>query len=199
MRLRVAGIVGFVVAVAAIADHVDHHVLLELLAVIEGHLHHPDRGLRAVAVDVENGRLYAARHVGGIGRGARFIGQGGETDLVVDDQMNGAAGGIAVELRKIQRLRHHALAGKSRVAVDQQRNHALAGGVAQAVLLGPHDAFHHRVDRFQVAGIGRDRNRDLASRSHLAHAVARPGDTSRRPSPACWRGRSRLRIRKRSA
>ena len=116
-----------------------------------------------VAVDVEDGRLHAARDVGGIGRGARFVGQRGEADLVVDDQVNGAAGGIAVELRKIERFGHHALAGESRVAVDQQRNHALALGVAEAVLLGADDAFDHRVDGFQVAGIGRHRNHDLAA------------------------------------
>ena len=74
--------------------------LLELLAVIEGHLHHADGGLRAVAVDVENGRLHAAGDVGGIGRGARFVGQRGEPDLVIDDQMDSAAGGVAVELRR---------------------------------------------------------------------------------------------------
>src|ERR1019366_2160903 len=101
--LRIARIVAFVVAVAAIAIHVDHHVFAELLAVIEGYLHHADGGLRAIAVDVEDGRLNTARHVGGVRRGARFIRQGGESDLVVDDQMDGAAGGITIELRQIQR------------------------------------------------------------------------------------------------
>ena len=95
---------------------------------------------------------------------------------------------VAVELRKVQRLRHHALAGEGRVAVDQHGDHALALGVAQAVLLGPHDAFHHRVHRFQVAGIGRDRDHDLAAAVAACARRWRPGDTSRRPSPACWPG-----------
>ena len=65
---------------------------LNCLAVIEGDLRHADGGLGIVAVDVEDGRLHAARDVGGIRRGARFVGQRGESDLVVDDQVNGAAG-----------------------------------------------------------------------------------------------------------
>ncbi len=76
---------------------------------------------------------------------------GGEADLVVDDQMNGAAGGVAIELRQIQRLRHHALSGKGGVAVHQERDDALALRVAQPILLRPHDAFHHRIDSFQMA------------------------------------------------
>ncbi len=78
--------------------------------------------------------------------------------------MDGAAGGIAIELREVQCFGHHALSGESGVAVDQQGDHALAMVVAEAVLLGAHDAFDHRIDRFQVAGIGRDGNQNLACR-----------------------------------
>ena len=149
--LRVAGVVAFVVAVAAIADHVDDHVLLELLAVVEGDLHDADGGIGIVAVDVEDGRLHAARDVGGIGRGARFVGQGGEADLVVDDQVDGAAGGVAIELREIEGLGHHALSGEGRVAVDEHGDDAFARGIAEAILLGADDAFDHGIDGFQVA------------------------------------------------
>ena len=72
-RLRVARVVAFVVAVAAIADHIDHHVLLELLAVVESDLHHPYGGIGIVAVDVENRRLHAARDVRRVRCGARFV------------------------------------------------------------------------------------------------------------------------------
>src|ERR1035437_3673659 len=168
--LRVAGVVAFVVAVAAVADHVDDHILLELLAVVEGDLHHADSGIWIVAVDVEDGRLHAARDVGGIGRGARFVGQGGEADLVVDDQVDGAAGGVAIELREVERLGHHALSGEGRIAVDQDGDDAFARRIAEAILLGTDDAFDYRVDGFQVARVGRDGNHDLAAAGGLAHA-----------------------------
>src|SRR5206468_12461999 len=90
-------------------------VLLELLAVVEGELHDADGGLRAVAVDVEDGRLDAARDVGGVRRGARLVGQGGEPDLIINDEVDGAAGGVAVELREVEGLGDDALSGEGRV------------------------------------------------------------------------------------
>jgi hypothetical protein len=84
-------------------------------------------------------------------------------------EVNGAAGGVAVHLAEVQRLGDNSLAGHGRVAVDQNRDHARALRVAQAILLGPDDAFHHRVHGFQMTGIGRHRHRDLAPAGHLPH------------------------------
>src|ERR1035437_7193172 len=168
--LRVAGVVAFVVAVAAVADHVDDHVLLELLPVVEGDLHHAYGGIGIVTVDVEDGRLHAARDVRGIGSRSRFVGQRGEADLVIDDQVDGAAGGVAIELREVEGLGYHALSGEGRVAVDQHGDDAFARGIAEAILLGADDAFDHRVDGFQVARVGRDGDHNLAAVGGLAHA-----------------------------
>ena len=57
---------------------------------------------------------------------AAVDGRGGEADLVVDDDVDGAAGAIAFELRKIERFRHHALAGERGVAVDEHGQHLAA-------------------------------------------------------------------------
>ena len=53
-RLRVARVVALVVAVAPVADHVDHDVLVEPLAVVVRQPGHPDAGLGVVAVHVED-------------------------------------------------------------------------------------------------------------------------------------------------
>ncbi len=116
------------------------------------------------------GRLHAARDVGGIRRGARFVGQRRETDLVVDDQVDRAAGGVAIELREIQRLGHHALSGEGRVAVNQHGDDAFARRIAQPILLGTDDAFDHRIHRLQVARIGRDGDHNLAAARSPADA-----------------------------
>ena len=100
---------------------------------------------------MEDRRLHHARDVGRVDGGARIVGQRGEADLVVDDQMDGAAGAVAIELRKVQRLGHYALAGERGVAMDQERNDAGVLGVAQPFLLGAHHAFDHRIDGFEVA------------------------------------------------
>ena len=71
-------------------------------------------------------------------------GRGGEADLVVDHDVQRAAGRIAGQLAEIERLLHDPFAGKSRVAVNQQRHGLLALGVAAAILLGADAADGHR-------------------------------------------------------
>ena len=70
------GVVGFVVAVAAIAPQVDQHVALERLAETDGQPRRLHHRLRVVGVDVEYRRLHLAGHVRGIGRKARLPGRG---------------------------------------------------------------------------------------------------------------------------
>jgi hypothetical protein len=88
------------VTAAAVADEVDDDVLLERLAELEGHPRHADARLGVVAVDVEDRRLDHPRHVGAVDRRARRRGRGREADLVVDDDVDGAAGAVAAQLRK---------------------------------------------------------------------------------------------------
>ena len=97
--LRIARIVAFVVAVLAIADQVDHHVLVETLPVIVGNLRRANARFRIVAVDVKHRRLHRQRDIRAIGRRSRLARIGGESDLVVDHQVDRAAGCIARNLR----------------------------------------------------------------------------------------------------
>ena len=120
-RLGEAGIVLLVVAVAPVADQVDDDVLVERLAEGEGQPAHPDAGLGIVAVDVEDRGLDHLGHVGGVDRRPGRVRVGGEAQLVVDDQVHGAAGLVAGQGRHVEGLGHHALAGERRVPVDEQR------------------------------------------------------------------------------
>ena len=67
-RLGVARVVALVVPVAAVADEVDHHVLVEGLPEPEGQPGGPQAGLGVVAVDVEDRRLDHLGHVGRVDR-----------------------------------------------------------------------------------------------------------------------------------
>ena len=91
-------------------------------------------------------------------------GRGGETDLVVDDDVHGAADVVAGELGEVERLRHHALARERGVAVDEHRQHAVVLGVAEPVLLGARHAFGDRVDGFEVARVRGERDADRRAR-----------------------------------
>ena len=153
-RLRQARRVLLVVAELAEADDVDHHVLVELLAVVQRQLGAQHHGLGVVAVDVQHRRFDHLDHVGAVQRGAGVARvAGGEADLVVDDQVHRAAGVVAARLRQRQRLHHHALAGEGGVAVHQHRQHLVAFLVAAAVHARLDRALDHRVDDLQVAGV----------------------------------------------
>ena len=116
-RLGERRLVAFVVAVAAIAEHVDDDRLLEFLPELGRDLGGVDHRFRIVAVGVEDRRLDHLGDVGGIGRGARIARIGREADLVVDDEMHRAAGAVAAQARQAEAFRDHALAGERRVAV----------------------------------------------------------------------------------
>ena len=113
-RLRERGLVALVVPVAAVADDVDDDVLGEALTEGERELDHAARSLGVVAVDVEDRRLHRLGDVGRVDGGAREVGSGGETELVVHDDVHRAADVVAGELREVERLRDHALAGEGR-------------------------------------------------------------------------------------
>jgi hypothetical protein len=117
---------------------------------------------------VEDRRLDHLRHVGGIGRRARVRGIGGEADLVVDDEMDRAAGAVTAQARQTETFRHNALAGKGRIAMQQQRQDLSTSGDhrprhGQLVLLGARLAQHHRVHDFQVRRVGGQRQVDLVA------------------------------------
>jgi hypothetical protein len=72
-RLRGGRFVRFVVAVAAITDQIDDHVLAEALAVRQRQARDEHHGFRIVAVDVEDRRLEHLRDVGAIHGGPHVI------------------------------------------------------------------------------------------------------------------------------
>ncbi len=130
-RLRKARLVAFIVAEAAVAEHVDHHRPAEALPELGRHAADEHHRFRIVAVDVEHRRLDHLGDVGRIRRGARIHRRGGEADLVVDDEMHRAAGAVALEAAEPEAFGDDALAGERRVAVDQQRHHHRAVGRAR--------------------------------------------------------------------
>src|ERR1700730_7135545 len=62
-------------------------------------------------------------------------------------------------------FRDHALAGKRRIAMHQQRQYrdALVRRIAMLVLLGAYLAKHHRIDDFQMRRVGGQRQMDAVA------------------------------------
>ena len=137
-------------------------------------------GFGVVAVDVQHRRVDHLDDVGAVQRRAAVARVAGrEADLVVDHQVQGAAGVVAAGLRQGQRLHHHALAGKGRVAVHQHRQHLGAGEVAAALHARLHRTLDHRVHDLEVAGVERQAQvhraaarRDVAGKALVVLDVA---------------------------
>ena len=109
---------------------------------------------------MDDGDAEALGQVRGEEGRARFIGVGGKANLVVGDDVDRPAGLVAWQAVHVQRFCHHPLPGKGRVAVDEdgQRDRRVEdrrAGLVGAGARGARHAFDHRVDRLQVAGVGR--------------------------------------------
>ncbi len=157
LGLGVGGLVGLVVAVAAVADQVDDDVAGELGPVCH---RQPDRGdaaLRIVGVDVDDRDVEPLRHVGGVRGRATLLRVGREAHLVVLNDVDRAAGLVALERLQVERLGDDSLSGERRVAVQQQRDrdlrvvvHLRAGVLG---LGGAGAAGDDRIDELEVRGV----------------------------------------------
>ncbi len=165
-RLRVRGLVLFVVAVAAVADEVDDDVVTEAAPIGEREPDGRDRGLGLVGVHVDDRNVEALREVARVARRAAVAGVGREADLVVRDHVERAAGRVAGKSFEVERLGDLALAGERRVTVDEdrQRDRGVVVAVARRAvgLLGARASLDDRVDRFEMARVRRERHRDVA-------------------------------------
>ena len=91
--LGYGGFIGFIVSLAPVAYQVNNHVLVEMIAVIQRQAGDKNDCLRIITIYMEYGRLDHFCHVRAIVGGAAVHHiAGGETDLVVDYDMHGAAG-----------------------------------------------------------------------------------------------------------
>ena len=73
------------------------------------------------------------------------------------------AGAVGRQLGQAERFRHDALPGERGVAVDQDRHDLRSARGRRGAPAWPGRFLDHRVDQFQMAGIGAERAVDLAS------------------------------------
>ncbi len=177
LRLREGRLVTLVVPVPAVADEVDEEVELEALPVGPREPRRFDAGHRIVGVDVHDRDLEAARQAARVAGRERLVRIGGEAELVVRDDVDRAADVPAGEARQVQRFGDDALAGERRVAVDEDAEHFLrlehrrAGGARGGAGRARH-ADEQRVDRLEVARVGRHRDDERLRPIGMFHARA---------------------------
>ena len=91
---------------------------------------------------------------------------GGEPDLIVDDDVDGAASGIARETGEVEGFGDDTLSGERRVAVEEDRHRAVGvlwwrPGLAAVVLGGAGHPLHDWVDELEVTRVRGERERHL--------------------------------------
>ncbi len=123
---------------------------MDRLSECEGEFGDPCNGFWIVSVDGEDRCLNHACHVGRVDAGAAVLGRRSEADLVVDHDVDRAAGAVALKLRQVQSLGHNTLPGEGSIAVHQHGQNVGASFLGQEILLGAHDPFKNGVDGFEV-------------------------------------------------
>ena len=129
-------LVAFVMTKAAVADDVENHVFVELLAELSCDARGVHDCFWVIAVDVENRGLDHERDVSRVGRRAAKVWRGCKADLVVDHDVHGAAGFVPFKAGQTEPFGHDALASKGRVAVQQDSHNFFAVFVFFLVLFG---------------------------------------------------------------
>ena len=140
-------------AVPTVADDINNHVLFKGHPVVDCKAGYMDHCFRVLTMHVKNWDHQHFGNIRGITGGAGVFGQGGVTDLIVDNNMYGAAGAIAIQLGHVQGFHHHSLTGKCGIAVNQQWKNQAPLIVVHYVLTGPNKALYHRADGFQMARV----------------------------------------------
>src|SRR5258706_16093240 len=120
-RLRERRLIAFVVAITTVADQINQEVETEARAILPGQPGRLEARDRIVGVHVHDGDLEAPREAARVAGAVRVGGRGGETELVVWNDLNRAAGVVTGQSRQVQRFGDNALSGKSRIAVDEKR------------------------------------------------------------------------------
>uniref|UniRef100_A0A6J7P5N2 Unannotated protein n=1 Tax=freshwater metagenome TaxID=449393 RepID=A0A6J7P5N2_9ZZZZ len=117
---------------------------------------------------MEDRGLNGLGHVGAVRRRARVLRRGGETDLVVDDDVHRAADAVAGDIAHGETLGDDALTGEGRITVDEDGEHGVRQRRVDLVLTGTDDAHHDRVHGLEVARVGREFDSDVrALRGHV--------------------------------
>ena len=136
-RLRHRRLIRLVVPTSSITDQVNHNVFIELVAIVDRHLGHKHHRFRVVAVHMKNGRLHHLGDIRAVLGRARIRGLTGcEANLIVQHNMQRAAGPIGAGLRHLEGLHDHALTRKGGVTMDHDRHHRITNRVFAPVLPG---------------------------------------------------------------
>jgi hypothetical protein len=164
-RLGEGRLIGLVVTVLSVAVEVDDDIVLELGAPIGGKLADEVDSLDIIGVDVEDGGIDGLGDIRAVGGRAGESRVGGETNLVVDDEVDGTAGREGGERVEAETLVDDTLSSKSSITVEQNAHGgAVSRLVVVVVLDGAGLAQDDGVLGLQMRRVGDQRELDTLAR-----------------------------------
>ena len=157
-RLGCARLVGFVVAVTAVAYQVDEDITFKGVTEIERQTRHESDRFRVIRVHVENRRLNHLTDVGTVRCRTRIQRvRRSEAHLVVDNDANGTAHFVTTRFRHVQGFLNHALPGNCRITVNGDWQDFIAARLVQTIQTCTYGTDNHRANDFQVRRVKRQR------------------------------------------
>lgn len=160
-------LVSFVVTLLTVANNVNDDIALELRTPVSSDLANEVDSLSVITVHVEHGSVNRLGDVRAVRGGTGKTRVGGETDLVVDNDVNGSSGGVSGQRVETHGLVHYTLSGKGRITVQKHTHGAVEILLIVVVVLdGTGLTQDNGVLGFQVGGVGNQGELDaLAGRS----------------------------------
>ena len=126
-----------------VTDKVNNNVMVEFLSVLGSCLEHEINIFHAVSIDMENRSVDSLRKIRRVHSGSSLVWGRGETNLVVDDDMDSATNSVILEVLHLHRFVDNSLARESCVTVDKNRADLASGSKVTTVMLLSSDLAHH--------------------------------------------------------
>ena len=106
---------------------------------------------RIVSIDMKNRCLHHFCDFRTVnGRAGIQYAAGRESDLIVDDYVDGSANLEAASMRHVQGFHYDTLTGKGCVTMYKNWSHLVFGFIASTMLPRPHRTFNNRIDNFKM-------------------------------------------------
>lgn len=121
---------------------------------------------------MEDGGIDGLGDIGAVGGRAGEAGVCGETDLVVDNKVNGSSGGESRQRVEAKGLVNNTLTGERSISMDQNTHSGFVGGlIVIEVLDGAGLSENNGILRLQMRGVGNQRQVNTLSRRSRALKV----------------------------
>ena len=151
-RLRVGRLIKLVVTHLTVTNEVNDDITAELLTILGSDTEGVSNIVHGVGIDVEDGSADSSGNLGAVSAGTGTIRGRCETDLVVDDNVDGATDRVVVEPLHLEALINDTLTSDGSITMHNNRHHGFAvlRFATEEVLLSTATALDARVDSLEM-------------------------------------------------